>query len=324
VSDSIEWAFPTQLQPHPEELRFDLRGALESVVRVHAEVPDEAFTASVLGTERLGHGVVISAEGLVLTIGYLIAEATSIWLTTQAGAVVSGHALAYDHVTGLGLIMPLGRLEALPLERGASAPTAVGDAVIVIGYGGLGHTLAARVIAKREFAGYWEYLLEEAIFTAPPHPQWGGAALLSERGQLIGIGSLLLEDTFEGRSLDTNMFVPVDLLDPILGDMIRFGRPRRAPRPWLGIYMGTSQGRLVVGGLAPEGPAYQAGMKLGDVVLEVAGQPVSDLAQMFRRIWGAGSAGAEVPVTVRRGLETRLVRVRSGDRDDYLSKPARH
>lgn len=324
MAETVEWAFPTQLQPRPEDLHFDLCSALHSVVRVHAEVPEEAFTASVLGTERLGHGVVISADGLVLTIGYLIAEASSIWLTTYEGAVVPAHALAYDHVTGFGLILPLGRLEALPLERGTSARAAVGDAVIVIGHGGLGHALAARILAKREFAGYWEYLLDEAIFTAPPHPQWGGTALLGSRGQLLGVGSLLLEDTFEGRSLDTNMFVPVELLEPILGDMVRFGRPRRTPRPWLGIYLGTSQGRLVVGGLAPAGPAHQAGLKLGDVVLEVAGRPVSDLAQMFRLIWGAGSAGAEIPVTVRRGDKTRLVRVRSADRDDYLRKPSRH
>jgi S1-C subfamily serine protease len=324
VAETIDWAFPTQLQPRPEELRFDLRGTLESVVKVHAEVPDDAFTAHVLGTERLGHGVVIAAEGLVLTIGYLVAEATSIWLTSSDGTVTPAHALAYDHVTGFGLIMPHRPLAAVPLERAIGAGPAVGDPVIVVGHGGLAHTLAARLIARREFAGYWEYLLEEALFTAPAHPQWGGAALLDERGQLLGIGSLLLEETVEGRSLDINMFVPVELLEPILPDMIRYGRPRRAARPWLGIYMGTSQGRLVVGGLSPAGPAHEAGMRPGDVVLEVCGQPVRELGDMFRGIWRAGSAGAEVPVTLRRGDETLLVRVRSADRDDYLRKPARH
>jgi S1-C subfamily serine protease len=324
MSETSNWAFPERLQPRPEELRFDLDTALQSVVLVHSEIPDDAFTAAVLGTERIGHGTVIGADGLVLTIGYLITEAETIWLTTNDGAVVQGHALAYDQVTGFGLVLPLGRLDVPAIERGSTRSCAIGDTVIVIGHGGVEHSLDAKIIAKREFAGYWEYLLEEALFTAPPHPQWGGTALLGVDGRLLGIGSLLVQETVGGDTFDANMFVPIDLLDPILGDMVRLGRPARPPRPWLGMYATPMQGHLVVGGLTQGGPAHRAGVRLGDIVLEVAGQPVSELAELLRKIWSVGPAGADIPMTLARGRSTSRVHVTSADRNDFLTKPKRH
>lgn len=324
MAETSNWAFPPRLQPQQEELGFDLENALRSVVLVHAEIPDEAFTASILGTERIGHGTVIGEDGLVLTIGYLITEAESIWLTTYDGTVVPGHALAYDQVTGFGLILPLGKLGVPSLQRGSAAATTVGDGVIVIGHGGIEHTLDARVIARREFAGYWEYLLEDALFTSPPHPQWGGTALVGQNGRLLGVGSLLVQENVGAETLDANMFVPIDLLEPILEDMKRIGRPARSPRPWLGMYTTPMQGNLVVGALTQGGPAHRAGVRLGDVVLEVAGEPVSDLADLFRRVWERGSAGAEVPLTLARGKSTSRIRVTSADREDFLTKPRRH
>jgi S1-C subfamily serine protease len=324
MAETTNWAFPPRLQPRPEDLRFDLAAALRSVVLVHAEIPEEAFTASILGTERIGHGTVIDDEGLVLTIGYLITEAESIWLTTQDGRVVPGHALAYDQVSGLGLILPLGPLSAPAIERGSASTTGVGDSVIVIGHGGVEHSLDAKVVARREFAGYWEYLLEDALFTSPPHPQWGGTALVGQDGRLLGVGSLLVQETVGTETLDANMFVPVDLLEPILHDMKLLGRPARSPRPWLGMYTTPMQGNLVVGALTQGGPAHRAGVRLGDVVLEVAGEPVSDLADLFRRIWSTGSAGAVVPLTLARGKTTSRIRITSADREDFLTKPRRH
>ena len=324
MAETSNWAFPPRLQPQQEELGFDLENALRSVVLVHAEIPDEAFTASILGTERIGHGTVIGEDGLVLTIGYLITEAESIWLTTYDGTVVPGHALAYDQVTGFGLILPLGKLGVPPLQRGSTAATSVGDGVIVIGHGGIEHTLDARVIARREFAGYWEYLLDDALFTSPPHPQWGGTALVGQNGRLLGVGSLLVQENVGAETLDANMFVPIDLLEPILEDMKRIGRPARSPRPWLGMYTTPMQGSLVVGALTQGGPAHRAGVRLGDVVLEVGGEPVSDLADLFRRVWERGSAGAEVPLTLARGKSTSRIRVTSADREDFLTKPRRH
>jgi S1-C subfamily serine protease len=324
MAETMEWAFPERLQPRQERLRFNLDAALQSVVQVHAEVADEAFTASALGTERIGHGIVIGPDGLVLTIGYLITEAESIWMTTHEGAVVPGHALGYDQVTGFGLVLPLGRLEAPIMERGSAASVAVGDGVTVIGHGGLEHALDARIIARREFAGYWEYLLEEALFTAPAHPQWGGTALVGEDGKLVGVGSLLVQEASGPETIDANMFVPIDLLEPILEDMCKLGRPARAARPWLGLNATPLQGMLVVRGLTQGGPAQRAGVRLGDVLLEVAGEPVSELAELFRKVWQVGPAGSEIAMTLGRGRNTSHVRVTSADRDDYLKKPRRH
>ena len=324
MDETTEWAFPERLQPRQENLRFDLEAALQSVVQVHSEVPDEAFTASVLGTERMGHGVVIGSDGLVLTIGYLITEAESIWLTTNEGSVVPGHALAYDQVTGFGLVLPLGPLEVPIMQRGSSSATVVGDSVTVIGHGGLEHALEAKIIARREFAGYWEYLLEEALFTAPAHPQWGGTALVGEDGKLLGVGSLLVQEAAGPDTIDANMFVPIDLLEPILEDMLKFGRPARAARPWLGLYATPLQGMLVVRGLTQGGPAQRAGIRLGDILLEIAGEPVSDLAELFRKVWRVGPAGSEIAMTLARGRNTSEVRVASADREDFLRKPRRH
>jgi S1-C subfamily serine protease len=324
MSESTEWAFPTSLQPRAEQVSFDLESTVRSVVKVHAEVPEDAFTASFLGTERPGSGVVINADGLVLTIGYLITESTSIWLTTHAGRVIPGHALAYDQTTGFGLIQPLGRLDVPAVTRGSSSALSVGEDVIVIGHGGLSHSLNAKVIGRREFAGYWEYLLDEALFTAPPHPEWGGTALVGTDGRLLGIGSLLVQEAVSGETFDANMFVPIDLLEPILDSMTRLGRPAAPPRPWLGMYTTEMQGRLVIGRLVHSGPAHRAGVRLGDFVLEVAGRPVSNLAQLFRSVWNVGPAGSNIALTLGRGENTLRVNVQSADRSDFLRKPARH
>lgn len=324
MADPGNWAFPDVLQPSPDEAAFDLQAALDAVVLVRSTIPEEAFTASILGTERAGNGVVIREDGLVLTIGYLITEAESIWLTTNNGTVVQGHALAYDQGTGFGLVMPLGRLGVRPLARGSAKSAPVDSPVIVIGQGGIAHALKAKVVARREFAGYWEYVLDEALFTAPAHPQWGGAALVGSEGKLLGIGSLLVQETVGGKTVDGNMFVPADLLAPILDDMLATGRAAGPARAWLGIYATEMDGHLVIGGLAPGGPAERAGVELGDLVLEVGGERVAGLAAMFRRIWSAGPAGSEVALKLsRRGTSSTLL-IRSADRYEYLKKPRMH
>ena len=321
MAESTQWAFPPAVQPRHEDVGFDLRAALDAVVLLRSEVAEDAFTASILGTERMGNGVVIREDGLILTIGYLVTEAQTIWLTLNDGTAIPGHALAYDSASGFGLVQPLGRLQAPALARGSATSVMAGADVIVIGHGGRAHALKARVIAKREFAGYWEYLLEEALFTAPPHPQWGGAALVGMDGRLLGIGSLLVQEAHGEETISGNMFVPTDLLEPILEDMLKFGRPARPPRPWLGMYTGEAEQRLAVTGLATGGPADTAGVKLGDMVLEVAGERVTGLADMFRKIWSLGQAGVQVPLTLTRDAQVLHVDLRSADRNDFLKKP---
>jgi S1-C subfamily serine protease len=324
MAEPSEWAFPDELQPRAEDLRFDLDAALDTLCLVRAEIPEDGFTASILGTERIGNGVVIGADGLVLTIGYLITEATAVWLTTNQGAAVAGYPLAYDQATGFGLVQPLGALGVPPLPRGSAADAAVGDAVIVAGHGGRAHALKARLFAKREFAGYWEYVLDEALFTQPAHPQWGGAALIGRDGRLLGIGSLLVQEAVGGNQVQGNMIVPIDLLEPILADMVALGRPKRPPRPWLGMYTTEADGHLVVAGVAPGGPADRARVAVGDLVLEVAGERVTGLAQLFRKVWSLGPPGTEVPMTLAREGAIVRARLRAADRSDFLKKPRLH
>jgi S1-C subfamily serine protease len=323
MSEPEHWSFPEELQPRAAELRFDLAAALDAVVLLRSEVPEDAFTAQILGSERAGSGVVIG-DGLVLTIGYLITEASTIWLATNSGQVVGGHALAYDQPTGFGLVQALGRLDAPALARGRIAGCEVGDRVIVAGHGGRAHALEASIFARREFAGYWEYVLDEALFTTPAHPLWGGAALIGADGRLLGIGSLFVEEMVGERKVEGNMIVPIDLLEPILDDLVKTGRAKRPPRPWLGLYATQLERRLVVAGLAPGGPAAHAGLKVGDAVAEVAGEPVAGLADLFRRVWRLGSAGVEVPLTLARNGKRVEVRLASIDRADLLRKPPLH
>src|SRR6267142_3215597 len=288
-----DWAFPVEMRPRAEEWRFNLEHALDAVVGLRAEVPDDAFTAQILGTLRAGSGVVIRDDGLVLTIGYLVTEASTIWLTTNKGNVVGGFPLAYDQTTGFGLVHPLGKLGVRPIERGSTASLRVGENVIMAGHGGAMHSLKATVFAKREFAGYWEYVLDEALFIAPAHPQWGGAALIGAEGKLLGIGSLLVQEKIDAGTIQGNMIVPIDILGPVLDDMVKLGRANRPARPWLGMYATEAGARLVVAGLAPGGPAEKAGLRVGDAVLAIAGAKPSSLADLFRRVWRAGPAGAE-------------------------------
>jgi S1-C subfamily serine protease len=318
------WVLPVDLQADPQRVRFDLDRAMASVVALSAEVPEDAFTASILGTERAGNGVVINEEGLVLTIGYLITEASTIWLTSQSGEVVEGYPLAYDFATGFGLVQPLSRLSAPALPRADAATVAAGDSVIVISHGGRAHALQAKISAKREFAGYWEYLLDAALFTAPAHPDWSGAALLNAEGRLVGIGSLLVQEAEEQQTEQGNMFVPVELVEPILQQLLATGSAQRPSRPWLGMYTTEANGHLVVSGLAPGAPAEIAGVHSGDLLLEVNAQRVGKLADFLRKLWRAAQPGAEVTLTLGREGDLLNVRVRAADRNDYLKKPSLH
>jgi S1-C subfamily serine protease len=324
MSEEKSWAFPDSVQPQPGQTQFDLERAFDAVVLVRSEVPEDAYSASTLGTERGGYGAVIREDGLVVTIGYLINEASQIWLTTNRGAVVAGHPLAYDQATGFGLIQPLGKLPAPHLNRGLASDVKVGDSAFVIGHGGGAHSLKTKIIAKHEFAGYWEYVLDEAIFTSPAHPQWGGSALLDAQGNLIGVGSLLVQQEVRGEPIHVNMFVPIDLLNPIFDSMLQTGRSPHPPRPWLGKSTQDPDGKLIVARLSPGGPAGRAGVKIGDQVLAVAGTKVKSLPELFRAVWRLGDAGVDVPLTLSRGGDALHITVKSGDRNDFLRKPKLH
>ena len=318
-----EWRVPSANQPRASDYGFDLNRVLASVVGLHAIIPPDAFSAETLGTERAGNGVVID-DGLVLTIGYLITEAESVWLHVGDGRVVEGHVLGFDAVTGFGLVQALGQLDVAPLPLGISAETRLGDRVVVGGAGGRTRSVASQIVAKQEFAGYWEYLLDEAIFTYPAHPNWGGTGLISDSGELIGIGSLQLERERAGKAEHVNMIVPIDLLTPVLDDLRRFGRVNRPSRPWLGMYSTEIDNRVVVIGISGNGPAARAELKAGDVILAVKGEKVTSQAGFYRKLWALGSAGVDVPLTVHHEGVTFDVTLASTDRVRLLKGPRLH
>jgi S1-C subfamily serine protease len=318
-----EWKVPLSAQPRAEDYAYDLERALSSVVGLHSIIPPDGFTAETLGAERAGNGVLID-DGLVLTIGYLITEAATVWLHLGDGRVVEGHALALDQETGFGLVQALGPIDLPVLPIGSSRAVEIGERVVIGGAGGRTRSLAGRIAAKQEFAGYWEYVLNEAIFTSPAHPNWGGTALISPQGELIGIGSLQLERAREGKNEHLNMVVPIDLLPPILDDLRKFGRVNKPPRPWLGLYSTEIEDKIVAVGIAPKGPAARAELKTGDVILAVKGENVSSLAAFYRKVWSLGQAGVEVPLTLYREGVTFEVRVNSSDRQKFLKAPRMH
>ena len=323
MTSLLEWKVPSSAQPRVQDYDYDLERALSSILGVHALIPPDAFTADTLGVERAGNGVLID-DGLVLTIGYLITEAETIWLHLGDGRVVPGHALGYDQETGFGLVQALGTIDLPSLPIGSSDAIEVGERVVVGGAGGRTRLMAARIAARQEFAGYWEYVLDDAIFTYPAHPNWGGTGLISPQGELIGIGSLQVERERDGENEHLNMVVPIDLLKPILGDLRKFGRVNRPARPWLGLYSTEIEDKIVIVGIAPKGPAARAELKTGDVVLEVAGETVSTLGDFYRKVWSLGPAGVEVPLTLYRDGVTFEVAMNSSDRGKFLKAPRLH
>jgi S1-C subfamily serine protease len=319
-----DWEVPVRAQPDPDDYAFDLDRALDAVVSLTARVPADAFTAGTLGTERAGNGVLIRDDGIVLTIGYLITEAEEVWLTTNTGRVVPGHVLGYDQSTGFGLVQALGPLGVHALKPGYGREASPGTEVVIAGAGGRKRSLAGRIVARQEFAGYWEYVLDDAMFTAPAHPHWGGTAIIGPGGELLGIGSLQIQHQAAGRVLPLNMAVPIELLQPIFDELVTLGRPDQPPRPWLGLFATEDEGRVVVVGFAGNGPAQRAGLREGDAVLAVDGQPVGDLAAFFRAVWTLGEAGVEVPLTLDREGDVFDVQVRSADRARMLKAKKLH
>ncbi len=311
--------------PNPADYEFDLYKSLQSLVSVRTRIPDDAMTASVLGTERSGHGVVINDQGLILTIGYVVTEAESVWLVDHAGTTLPGHVVAYDQASGFGLVQALGKLQLPAIPIGRSASIKVGQPMLLAGADGISETLKVNIAAVNEFAGYWEYLLDAAIFTTPAHPSWGGAALIGEDGQLYGIGSLILQTVnSKNDAQSANMVIPIDLLTPILDDLLMFGKRNEPARPWLGWFVHDTRDGPSVAGIAEESPADIAGLLSGDLIIEINGKPVNDLPELYRCVWGSGEAGVDVEVLFERDGEQLATTVQSVDRSARLKSASLH
>jgi S1-C subfamily serine protease len=289
------------------------------VVRVKTHINPEGRTVDGLGRERDGSGILIDSDGLVLTIGYLMVEAYAAEVVANSGHTVPANVVGYDHESGFGLLRTMQPLKLKPMPLGKSADVKERDPVLVASFGGAAMVAPAYVVAKREFAGSWEYMLDDALFTAPPHPAWSGAALISREGKLVGVGSLIVSDAVGGGDKTPgNMFVPIDRLPPILGDLISSGRIPGPGRPWLGLNTEELRGRLFVTRVTPGGPADKAGIKHGDVVVGVKGEAPKNLADFYRKVWAQGAAGVSVPLDVLQESNVRRVDVKSINRLDLL------
>jgi S1-C subfamily serine protease len=292
----------------------------DAMVSVTAHVPEDAMSASLLGTERSGHGVRIRDDGLIATIGYIVHEADNLWIGRD-NAIVPGFVVGHDFDSGLALIKPSLPLRGARMEIGRADSLKVGDAVTVMSSGGRSQVVEARVVAKQEFAGRWEYMIDQAIFTAPPHDSWSGAALVDGDHRLCGIGSLVIQGfQLRGASTNVNMFVPIDLLAPVIDEICVHGRRLSPPRPWLGVLVQDDNHELTVVGVYRNCPADKAGLRPGDVIVGIDDEPVAGLGNMFRRMWSLGSAGVEVPLSVVRNTERMELRVRSGDPAGFQRK----
>src|SRR3954464_9871208 len=317
---SLAWVLAVVLfatAPVPAQAR-DLEDLLRAVVRVKTSIEPDGRTVATLGRKREGSGVLIDTEGLVLTIGYLMVEALAAEIGLQDGSTIPASVVGYDHETGFGLLRAIAPPKVPPLELGSSADLSVGDPVLVASFGGPAMAAPARVSARRAFAGSWEYLLEDALFTVPAHPEWSGAALISRDGKLVGIGSLIVNDARTGDTVPANMFVPVERLGAILDDLLAQGRSSKAGRPWLGLSTNEVDGELVVTRVVPGSPAERAGVQAGDVISGVDGERPADLADFYRKVWALGPASVVVPLDLARDRAMHHVEIRSINRLDHL------
>jgi len=298
---------------------IDAEKFFSAIVKVRAHALPDARTTAILGSEREGTGTVIDQDGLILTIGYLIIEADEVNVVDDRGRSLPAKVVGYDHVSGLALVRSIVPLEASPLPLGDSAKLAESDPVLIVNHGGRDDATLAQVVSRRSFTGNWEYLLDNAIFTSPPTLNWSGAALVGKDGSLLGVGSLILRDVTEVEPhLPGNMFVPVDVLKPILRDLVKTGQRAGPAQPWLGVSADEVQGHLLVTRVSPEGPADRAGVQTGDIIVSVGGDTVHSQAEFYRRVWGRGAAGSEIPLRILRGDAVREVKVRSIDRVKYF------
>jgi S1-C subfamily serine protease len=298
---------------------------LKAVVKIHSLIPEHALTARSLGTEREGNGVVIDSNGHILTIGYLILEAETIEVLGPEGRPLKATFVGYDHETGFGLLQAEKPLNVEPMGLGQSSEIEEGDPILIASHGGSDSVQGSRVLSRREFAGYWEYLLEDAIFTTPPYLNYGGAALIGRDGRLLGIGSLFTQVVVPGLgAIPCNMFVPIDLLKPILPDLMASGRSQAPPRPWLGLHAEETRGRVFVLRVTSGGPAKRAGVQPDDMILTVNRVAIKGLVDFYRSVWALGAAGVDVPLTVLQGTEIRNITLHSADRYQFLKlKPQR-
>lgn len=301
--------------------RVDAERLFAAIVKVSTHAVPDARSSATLGAEREGTGVVIGDNGLILTIGYLIVEAEDVTVLDAKGRSLAAQVVGYDHATGFGLVKTIAPLDVKPVTLGESAKVAERDPVMIAA-AAADNVAFAFVVSKRAFTGNWEYALDQALYTSPPMLNWSGAGLFDRDGRLLGVGSLIVREANDDEPrIPGNMFVPIDLLKPILADLVKSGRRSGPPRPWLGVAAEEISGRLVVSRVSPDGPAERAGLKPGDIILAVGGDSVRTQGEFYKKVWARGRAGAEIPLKVLQGVDVKEVPVASIDRVEYFKRP---
>jgi len=306
--------------PSPERARA-LERALAAVVGIETVAVEDAGSVATLGQEREGSGVVIGADGLVLTIGYLILEADHVDLKLDDGRVVPARVVAYDLATGFGLLQALAPLRTEPVPLGSAAALAPDAQLLVVSGGDGGAYSIARMVSRRPFSGYWEYHIEDALFTAPARTDHSGAGLFNADGELLGVGSLIVSDALgTGDGPRGNMFVPVDLLKPVLAELRERGSSRASRRAWLGVNCVELEGAVRVLRVTGSGPAADAGLQTGDEIVAIDGVAVHDLASFYKTLWMRDAERTVLLDIKRRGVAQRVT-VHSQDRLKTLRRP---
>lgn len=308
--------------PGVSNLPAAIAGALPAVVGLRTTIPKDRRSAQSLGTEREGHGILIDDQGLIVTIGYLIMEASTVTITDIEGGEWPAYVVGYDYESGFGLVRTEQPMGFRPMRFGDSDVLELRSEAFVAGLGGEKATLKVKVAGRREFAGYWEYLLDNAIFTVPAYPLWGGSALIGQDGTLLGVGSLLVQEALGpgAPAFPGNMYVPINRLKPIFQELVANGRLATPPRPWLGLHTVEHMGQLVIGGISDGGPADRAGLQRHDILQALNGEVLDDIADFYRKLWASGPAGTAVTLRMERDSDSFDVTVRTGDRARYYHK----
>lgn len=315
----VLWFAVTPLATAADQAQ-QLAQAQAAVVGLKVTALADARSNATLGRERSGSGVVLDTDGLVLTIGYLVIEADEVDLLLPGASSVPARVVASDPASGFGLVQALAPMRIAPAPLGQAARVAPDEALLFVSGGDEGDLSLARMVARRAFSGSWEYHIEDALFIAPARVDHSGAGLFNARGELVGIGSLVVSDALgpgEPR-MPGNMFVPVDLLRPILAELRRDGSSRQSHRPWLGVHCVEQAGELRVVRVNPDSPAEAAGLRPGDRILRIDGVEVSALQPFYAALWRDGTAQRELTLDVRRGDETSSLKLRSADRMQTL------
>jgi S1-C subfamily serine protease len=292
---------------------------LDAVVKLSIRAVEGARTADSLGAEREGTGIVIDDQGLILTIGYLVLEAASVLVIDGDNRIYPASVVGFDHATGFGLLRAKPVPPCAPVELGDSSALTELQSLVVACHDGGGGVTGAALVSRRRFTGWWEYMIDDALFTAPPRFEHSGAALFDGEGRLVGIASLWVSDALNtGMAFPGNMFVPINLLKDVLPDLVKSGRRRGDKRPWLGLNTEQLEGNVVVSRVLPDSPAEHAGVQRGDVILGVGGDSIGGQSEFYESLWSSGAAGGDVMLHIVRDKSVRHLIVQTGDRLDYL------